>query len=281
MGPVIIQLIFFGLLLIIGGYIFSVGCSDPFFSVHWLVIGGIIIISSIIGLIVIASKKGKNGAKEKGEEIEYVQRIQEQPIPERQDYYRTNGQLMERRNNTIPERQDYRTNGQLTERRNNATITSNCKYSIDGCRGRHIDIYENKAVITTKTNLGSIMAGGYSNGEKTIYYRDVIGIQFKLPTFVQIGYLQFETASCQATNNFFSENSFPFESSNISNREIEKVVSYVKDQVDKIRSAPTSTPTVIQAQSPADELKKFKELLDMGVITQDEFDQKKKQLLSL
>ena len=34
-----------------------------------------------------------------------------------------------------------------------------------------------------------------------------------------------------------------------------------------------------QAASAADELKKFKELLDAGIITQEEFDQKKKQLL--
>jgi hypothetical protein len=33
--------------------------------------------------------------------------------------------------------------------------------------------------------------------------------------------------------------------------------------------------------SPADELKKFKELFDLGVITQEEFDAKKKQLLSI
>ena len=38
---------------------------------------------------------------------------------------------------------------------------------------------------------------------------------------------------------------------------------------------------VIQQSSAADELKKFKELLDMGVITQEEFDAKKKQLLGL
>ena len=38
---------------------------------------------------------------------------------------------------------------------------------------------------------------------------------------------------------------------------------------------------VIQQASPAEELKKFKELLDMGVITQEEFDAKKKQLLGL
>ena len=34
-------------------------------------------------------------------------------------------------------------------------------------------------------------------------------------------------------------------------------------------------------QSNADELKKYKELLDSGVITQEEFDAKKKQLLGL
>ena len=33
--------------------------------------------------------------------------------------------------------------------------------------------------------------------------------------------------------------------------------------------------------SSADEIKKYKELLDMGVITQEEFDAKKKQLLGL
>ena len=39
--------------------------------------------------------------------------------------------------------------------------------------------------------------------------------------------------------------------------------------------------TVHQEISSADELKKFKELLDSGVITQEEFDAKKKQLLGL
>lgn len=43
-----------------------------------------------------------------------------------------------------------------------------------------------------------------------------------------------------------------------------------------------ATPVVQQAaQSAADELKKYKELLDSGVITQEEFDAKKKQLLGL
>ena len=39
--------------------------------------------------------------------------------------------------------------------------------------------------------------------------------------------------------------------------------------------------TQIIQNSSADEIKKFKELLDSGIITQEEFDAKKKQLLGL
>lgn len=43
----------------------------------------------------------------------------------------------------------------------------------------------------------------------------------------------------------------------------------------------TSQQVIIQETSNADELKKYKDLLDSGVITQEEFDEKKKQLLGL
>ncbi len=45
-------------------------------------------------------------------------------------------------------------------------------------------------------------------------------------------------------------------------------------------NAPAST-TVVQQTTAADELKKFKDLLDAGIITQEEFEAKKKQLLGL
>ena len=54
----------------------------------------------------------------------------------------------------------------------------------------------------------------------------------------------------------------------------------IQDILEK-RQATQGAATVIQATSPAEELKKFKELLDMGIITQEEFDAKKKQLLGL
>lgn len=66
------------------------------------------------------------------------------------------------------------------------------------------------------------------------------------------------------------------------------------DNCDEIHSAvskllvdrqnkPAVAPTIKQEvpQSNADELKKYKELLDSGIISQEEFDAKKKQLLGL
>ena len=49
------------------------------------------------------------------------------------------------------------------------------------------------------------------------------------------------------------------------------------------QTKPTNSTTIKQEipQSNADELKKYKDLLDQGVITQEEFDAKKKQLLGL
>ena len=54
----------------------------------------------------------------------------------------------------------------------------------------------------------------------------------------------------------------------------------LKRQREKMATVSVSAPSNINSSS-ADELKKYKELLDSGVITQEEFDAKKKQLLGL
>lgn len=132
----------------------------------------------------------------------------------------------------------------------------------------------------TTANLGSFITGNASDGEKTIYYVDCIGVQFK-ESGLQIGYLQLETASGlmnRKANNFFNENSFTFDTTKVTNEKMREVAEYIKQRVDhykRQKSAPAAAP------SAADEILKFKGLLDSGVITQEEFDAKKKQLLGL
>lgn len=158
-------------------------------------------------------------------------------------------------------------------------------YDINGVRGRKIKIYPNRCVITTNITIGSILTRNASDGEKTIYFVDCVGVQFK-KAGLQIGYLQFETASSATNNrasNFFNENTFTFDTTTISNEKMEEVSNYVRKQIEEIKTAKAApqASTVVQQISVADELKKFKELLDMGVINQEEFDAKKKQLLGL
>ena len=52
-------------------------------------------------------------------------------------------------------------------------------------------------------------------------------------------------------------------------------------KIDEESKPKVHNTTVIQNNSSADELKKYKDLLDSGIITQEEFDAKKKQLLGL
>ncbi len=154
-------------------------------------------------------------------------------------------------------------------------------YNLEGARGRHLDVYQDKVVLTTKATFGSFLTGNVSDGEKTIYFVDCIGIQFKKCGF-QLGYLQFETASATMNNrgnNFFNENTFTWDA-NVSNEKMEEVANYCKKRVDEIKANKGTGTTVIQ-NSPAEELKKFKELLDMGIITEDEFNAKKKQILGI
>lgn len=116
-----------------------------------------------------------------------------------------------------------------------------CK--LTGARGRRIAVYDNKCVITTDVSLGSILTSNALDGQKTIFYIDVQGIQFK-KSGLTIGYLQFETSSIQMNNqnsNMFSENTFTYEdtSNGIPNVLMEKIHDYI---VDRIESYKYGTP---------------------------------------
>ena len=159
------------------------------------------------------------------------------------------------------------------------------KYCIVNNTGKVLDVYENKVIFTSTQSTSTLVTGlvfgsSVTQGEKTIYYKDATGVQYK-PSTVLDGYIQIETASGNMTSSssqYSGENSIQF-SGKQRNEEAEIIVAYIKSRIEEIKNAPAGG--VVQQLSPADELKKHKELLDMGVITQEEFDLKKKQLLGL
>jgi hypothetical protein len=74
----------------------------------------------------------------------------------------------------------------------------------------------------------------------------------------------------------------PVEIKNIDNNTIERLTKEINSAI-KEYSVSNSQPMNINQNSfsAADEIKKFKELLDLDVITQEEFNEKKKELLGL
>lgn len=151
--------------------------------------------------------------------------------------------------------------------------------------GKILDVYENKVVFTSTRSTSTLVTGilfsgsQMTQGEKTIYYRDAIGIQFK-PSSLLDGYIQIETPAGNMTSSssaYGGENSIQFGKER--NEEAAAIAAFIKGKIEEIKNAPANA--VVHQNSSADELLKFKSLLDAGVITPEEFAEKKKQLLGL
>ncbi len=128
-------------------------------------------------------------------------------------------------------------------------------HQLEGVRGRSILIFDRKCVISTKAGVGSFITGNVSDGEKTIFYTDVVGIQFKKSGGL-IGYLQFETGSVQMNNqnsNMFSENTFTFENgkNGITNEQMEAIYHQVCDLIEQVKYGGFSAPAAAPARPMA------------------------------
>ena len=141
----------------------------------------------------------------------------------------------------------------------------------EGVRGRSMRLYNNKIVISTKITVGSIMTGNMTDGEKTIFLSDIVGIQFKKSGGL-IGYLQFETPSMQMNNadsNTFSENTFTYEEgvNGITRSKMREVYNYVTDRIEELKygtSIITKTPNAISDEEESSEKKGSFEYVDFA-----------------
>lgn len=161
----------------------------------------------------------------------------------------------------------------------NNTINSDEKLPIfKDVRGAQkiLNVYDDHITLTQIKNFRSILTNNWFQGTKKIFYADMSSIQYRAPTSLILGYIQFEAIGGAGGNNFNSENSWTFEKTEA---EIaQEIIDYVQKRITESKN---SKNTVVAAVSPADELLKFKQLLDAGIITQQEFDEKKKQLLGI
>lgn len=146
--------------------------------------------------------------------------------------------------------------------------------NIKGVNGQ-IELYGNKICIRRKGMLSFLTQG--LKGDKNIMISTISSIQFKNAGMMTNGYIQFAfMGGKEAKGGLFQgsqdENTVMF------NKKQQPGFEQIRDKVEKmIQTGNTTTSSI----SDADELIKFADLRDKGILTEDEFQQKKKQILGL
>jgi len=135
-------------------------------------------------------------------------------------------------------------------------------------------ILTNTGVIIKRGVKGFLLGGGMLRGDKTIPYSSIIAVQLKKAGLVA-GYLQLTLkGGSEAKSGLFQsttdENTVNFHSGK--NKDFEEAKCLIEERISDI-SAPKN--------SSLSELEKLAELKEKGIITEEEFNAKKKQILGL
>ena len=157
-----------------------------------------------------------------------------------------------------------------------------------GAVGDTLLVYDDRVVIQHKGVLNLFTQG--IKGDKTIYYIDITSVQFKkFSTSFGIpsaGYIQFSLAGGFQSGGgvldaMSDENAVAIAEAD--NETAEEVYKYILGKIKEAKQPKASAQilNVTSQASSADEILKFKSLLDNGVITADEFEAQKKRLLGM
>lgn len=153
--------------------------------------------------------------------------------------------------------------------------------------GGFVYVHSDRVIISRKSITGFIYQG--FKGDKTIYFKDIKSIEYKKPTKLVNGYIQFVVNPELARNQSVGIFGTSYEAAKDPDALIlrafkketvqdgEKVYQVAMQQWEKSKAAKQKQPLL----DPADEIAKYKKLLDDGTITKEEFEAKKKQLLNL
>lgn len=149
------------------------------------------------------------------------------------------------------------------------------KYTLNGVNGQ-LKIYDDKLIISRKGFLAFATQG--IKGDKTIPLSSIYSVQFKEGSFWLNGYIQIGLGgSVESTKGIFDatkdENTIMFNKAH--NLEASKIKNFIEKFILERNNNSSNNQTSI-----ADEILKFKSLLDSGIISQEEFDKKKQQLLN-
>ncbi len=126
------------------------------------------------------------------------------------------------------------------------------------------------------TDTGVIIKRGMLKGEKTFPYNSIVSVQFKKASVLGEGYIQLTLmGSSGARESTINENSINFRWTRNRNELFAEAKEIIEQNILKTKSGGQ------QKNSELNDLEKLAELKQKGVITEEEFNAKKKQILGL
>lgn len=161
-------------------------------------------------------------------------------------------------------------------------VDANCVFSFTNNTGTTMRVYEDYVTIKHSGIINALAKGG-AKGEKRILYNSIMAVEYKKATTIAPGFIQFSIPGADRMGGNLSaaadENSIIFDASK--NQTTQQIVDYIERRRIEISKPQVIQVTQKQQTFSVDEIKKLKELLDMGIISQEEFAAKKKQILGL
>ncbi|MFA6476126.1 MAG: SHOCT domain-containing protein [Candidatus Paceibacterota bacterium] len=134
-------------------------------------------------------------------------------------------------------------------------------------------ILGDKSLAIKRGLRGILLGGGAIRGDKTIPYSSIVAVQLKKAGFVA-GYIQFTLSGGSEAKGGLFQSAYDENSINFHRKGNDKFAELKKLIEERIGSDSVSS------HSSLDEIAKLAELREKGVITEEEFQQKKKQLLA-
>lgn len=148
-------------------------------------------------------------------------------------------------------------NGMITEER----VGFSGQHSTD-MQQATFTLEDDKLIITKRSFLGES-----DRGEKHIRYEDITTVDLDKKALFTPGALQIYTTSGQIT---------------VRKNKAHKLEPFFKELSKKVDEAKsTARSPMVSEKSAADELRKFAQLMDDGIITEEEFQAKKKEIMNL
>lgn len=152
-----------------------------------------------------------------------------------------------------------------------------CLYFMNGLQGT-LAIYEDYIEFNFTGGAVKKYMSAFG-GVKKVYYNQINSIQKRDATEVINGTIEFELPGMSASA--FSQNENLITYLPKYQDEADKIYDYVNNKILELNRAQTQPTQVVQNEvSPMAKIKEAKELLDMGVITQEEFDEIKAKYLA-